>query len=105
MEQNKNALYGGPWEALTVGDVERIDRMNARNNYGLSYDELRRMILKHRKARKSGDVRKMEQVEYQLTDINFHHECGLLCRGEYDKALQELEEEQEAGLSGLFPIV
>lgn len=92
MGKANDALYGGPWEALTVGDVERIDRISQRNNYGLSNAELKRMIIKHRRARKNGDVRKMEQVEYHLTDLNFHHECGLLCRGDYKTALAELDE-------------
>ena len=27
----------------------------------------------------------MEKIEYHLTYINFHYECGLLATGQYDK--------------------
>lgn len=29
----------------------------------------------------------MSMIEYRLTDINFHSECGLLANGKYDEAL------------------
>lgn len=90
MEQDKNELWGGSYKALTVGDVLRIGRLNARNNWGISYTTAERLFSEHRKARKRGDIRRMERVEYRLTDCNFHKECALLRAGKYNEALTEL---------------
>ena len=68
MERDKNEIWSGAYKALTVGDVLRIDRLNARNNWGISYATAERLFSEHRKAYKCGDIRKMEQVEYRLTE-------------------------------------
>lgn len=90
MERDKNELWGGAYKALTVGDVMRIGRLNARNGWGISFTTVERMFTEHRQARERGDVRKMEQIEYRLTDCNFHKECSLLHDGKYKEALEEL---------------
>ena len=36
-------------------------------------------------AREIDDKKTMEKIEYHLTYINFHYECGLLISGQYDK--------------------
>lgn len=90
MERDKNELWSGAYKALTVGDVMRIGQLNARNGWGISLATAERMLAEHRQARKRGDVRKMEQVEYRLTDCNFHKECSLLHDGKYKEALEEL---------------
>jgi hypothetical protein len=33
----------------------------------------------------------MEAIEYRLTDINFHYECGLLSAGKYKEAFASLK--------------
>lgn len=90
MERDKNEIWSGAYKALTVGDVLRIDRLNARNNWGISYATAERLFSEHRQAYKCGDIRKMEQVEYRLTDCNFHKECALFRAGKYNEALTEL---------------
>ncbi len=90
MERNKNEIWSGAYKALTVGDVLCIDRLNARNDWGISYTTAERLFSEHRKACKRGDIRKMEQVEYRLSDCNFHKECSLLRDGKYNDALAEL---------------
>ena len=42
-------------------------------------------FIEHQHAREIGDKKMMEKIEYHLTYINFHYECGLLATGQYDK--------------------
>ena len=72
-------------------DMERIDNLNAKNHYGLSNGMLKTLINKHKAARSNNDEYAMKLVEYRLTDINFHSECGLLMKGNYKEALQMLK--------------
>ena len=46
---------------------------------------MRWSFIKHQHAREIGDKKMMEKIEYHLTYINFHYECGLLATGQYDK--------------------
>ena len=48
MERDKNEIWSGAYKALTVGDVLRIDRLNARNNWGISYATAERLFSEHR---------------------------------------------------------
>lgn len=50
MERDKNEIWSGAYKALTVGDVLRIDRLNARNNWGISYATAERLFSEHRQA-------------------------------------------------------
>lgn len=68
-------------------DKDRMRALNSKNHYGLSIAEFRDIVEKHRAARKSGNDYKMALIEYRLTDINYHRECGLLEKGLYDEAL------------------
>lgn len=77
---------------LTEKETEELNRINAENGWGIDLDELSDLIHQHENARKNGDEKIMAKIEYRLTDINFHTECGLLSRGEYDKALKTLED-------------
>ena len=86
----KSDVYPGHL-AMTYGDAENIGRLNARNQWGITYDELRGLGKKHANARKKDDIRTMEKIEYRLDDINFHKESGLLNRGEYDAYMREVE--------------
>ena len=80
-----------PLTFLTEKDKQTIYRRNSKNGYGISKKQLAAYGGIHRKARQSNDQRKMEYVEYLLTDINFHSECSMLCRGEYDEFFESLK--------------
>lgn len=77
------------YPGLTVADAERIDRLNARSGWGITYSTLIRLIRQHRRARVNGDVRIMSVIEYRLTDINFHTECRLIHAARYKEAIQK----------------
>ena len=83
-------IYPG-CNAMTTKDARRMNALNRKNSYGISYRELKGLCTRHEKARNNGDIRRMEMIEYRLTDINFHHECGMLHRGEYDALHEELK--------------
>lgn len=70
---------------VTEKEINRIKALNRKNLYGLSLNELKVMCKRHKKARAQGDTHAMELIEWRLTDINFHHECGMLCQGLYDE--------------------
>ena len=46
---------------------------------------MKRYFKAHQHAREIDDKKTMEKIEYHLTYINFHYECGLLISGQYDK--------------------
>lgn len=79
------------YPGMTVRDAEMIDRLNAKNGWGLTRSSLEHMILKHKKARENGDFRTMSRIEYRLTDVNFHSECRLLRAGKYTEAMKTLK--------------
>lgn len=88
--ENSNELYDSEaFPGMTVGDANRINNLNRRNDYSLTTKGLRRIIQQHKKARASGDFRTMSMIEYRLTDINYHIECGLLSAGKYEEAEKE----------------
>lgn len=88
MRFDSNELFNEElYPEMTKGDAERISNLNSKNYYGINYNTLRRLIKQHRKARLENDKRTMSKVEYRLTDVNFHTECGLLKSGKYDEAL------------------
>ena len=78
-------------ELLTEKDKQAIYRRNRKNGYGISKKQLAAYGGIHRKARAENDIRKMEYVEYLLTDINFHSECSMLIRGNYDEFFASLK--------------
>ena len=80
-----------PLTMLTEKDKQAIHRKNSKNGYGISKKQLAAYGGIHRKARAYNDVRKMEYVEYLLTDINFHSECSMLSRGNYDEFFESLK--------------
>ena len=61
--------------ALTIGGTP----------YGITLEQMKQYFIKHQHAREIGDKKMMEKIEYHLTYINFHYECGLLATGQYDK--------------------
>ena len=80
-----------PLTFLTDMDKRAIHRRNSKNGYGISKKQLSAYGGIHRKARLENDQRKMEYVEYLLTDINFHSECGMLSSGDYDEFFETLK--------------
>ena len=84
-------IYPG-YTAMTTADARAAEQMNQKNGWGITYADLLRLGRRHETARAAGDVRTMEKIEYRLTDINFHTECGQLHRGEYEKFYDGCEE-------------
>ena len=84
-----------PLTFLTDKDKQAIHRRNSKNGYGISKKQLASYGGIHRKARTENDLRKMEYVEYLLTDINFHSECSMLSHGDYDEFFELLKNWQE----------
>ena len=76
---------------LTEQDKHAIHRKISKHGYGISKKQLAAYGGIHRKARILNDTRKMEYVEYLLTDINFHSECSMLSHGDYDEFFQSLK--------------
>lgn len=76
------------YDDLKEEDMDRMRDINYRNRWGLSSKQLIRLIKEHRNAKKSGNEYACLLIEYRLTDINFHTECGLLHSGEYKKVLE-----------------
>lgn len=58
---------------------------NGRRQYGITLEQMKQYFIEHQHAREIGDKKMMEKIEYHLTYINFHYECGLLATGQYDK--------------------
>lgn len=77
---------------LTEKETNRIRALNRRHGYVLYKKEMEKMIRDHKNARAVGDKHTMEAIEYRLTDINFHYECGLLHEGKYDEAEKSLKD-------------
>lgn len=76
---------------LTDREVDRIRALNRKNQYGITLEELKSLFKRHQAARKRGDLHEMETIEYRLTDINFHHECGLLSSSQYERIIEVIE--------------
>ena len=51
------------------------------NRYGMNYGDLQLFGRLHQ----FGNEAIKDMIEYILTDINFHYECGLLMDGDYSK--------------------
>lgn len=76
---------------LSDKDKAYIYRRNSKNGYGISKKQLLYYGRMHKKAKEMNNLRGMEYVEYLLTDINFHHECGLLSSGNYEEFFKEVQ--------------
>ena len=70
---------------LTEQEKVRIQAIIRKRQYGITLSQMKQFFKKHQHAREIGDKTTMEKIEYYLTDINFHYECGLLISGQYDK--------------------
>lgn len=94
IEKNKRTLDAFINGEITVYDILSNDerkaqnRLNAKNNYGISQSMLISLIKKHKKARGEFDLKTLAKIEYRLSDINFHSECAMLHNGNYTDAMQ-----------------
>lgn len=79
---------------LTEADKDKMRKVNQKNGYCLTYTELFTLCEKHEKAFSQKDYYTCSLIEYRLTDINFHSECGMLYTGQYDKLKQEIKKEE-----------
>lgn len=70
---------------LTAQEEARIMAKIRKDSYGITLEQMKQYFKKHQHAREIGDKKTMEKIEYHLTYINFHYECGLLISGQYDK--------------------
>lgn len=70
---------------LTGQETARIRAKIRKEQYCITLDQMKRYFKQHQHAREIDDKITMEKIEYHLTDINFHYECGLLISGQYDK--------------------
>ena len=77
--------------AMTFDDAKRMDTASKRAGWGLTIDNLKRIIRKHKKARECGDIRTMEMIEYRFEDCNFHTINDSIHDGLYDEALKDAE--------------
>ena len=69
---------------LTAQEEARILAKIRKDSYGITLEQMKQYFIKHQHAREIGDKKMMEKIEYHLTYINFHYECGLLATGQYD---------------------
>ena len=70
---------------LTKQEKARIQTKIRKDGYGITLEQMKQYFIEHQYARGIGDKKTMEKIEYHLTYINFHYECGLLISGQYDK--------------------
>lgn len=70
---------------LTEQEKTQIRMAIRRNDYCITLEQMKAYFKQHQQAREVDDKKTMEKIEYYLTYINFHYECGLLCSGQYDK--------------------
>jgi hypothetical protein len=76
------------YDFLTDEDKDRMRELNAKNEYGLTNGQVIVLARKHRKLRKEEDYYAMALIEFRLTHINFHSDCGLLQKGEYEEVIE-----------------
>ena len=70
---------------LTEQETARIRAKIRKERYCITLNQMKKYFKQHQHAREIGDRKMMEKIEYHLTYINFHYECGLLISGQYDK--------------------
>lgn len=73
---------------LRESDMQRARNLNRKNGYGLTTDQMKRIISAYEK----GDDYKRALIEYRLTDINFHAEVELLKDGKFNELREQIKE-------------
>ena len=76
---------------LTEQETARIRKMIRRTDYCITLVVMKRYFSQHQRAREIGDTKTMEKIEYHLTYINFHYECGLLAAGRYGELAEVIK--------------
>ena len=61
---------------LTAQEEARILANIRKDSYGITLEQMKQYFIEHQHAREIGDKKMMEKIEYHLTYINFHYECG-----------------------------
>ena len=77
---------------LTDSQKEHQRKLNAQNGWSLTYAMMWNLYNKHKAARKAENEVRMAEIEYRLTDANFHSFCSKLSTGDYKAARQEIKE-------------
>ena len=84
-------------EALTYEDVDKLNAIIEKKQWGFSFADCLRFIADHMDASadrsKVENIKTLESIEYMLTDCNFHTFCKLLYNEEYVKALEWVRKE------------
>ena len=68
---------------LTTQEEDQIIAKIRKDNYFITLEQMKQYFIEHQYAREIGDKKTMEMIEYHLTYINFHYECGLPVSGQY----------------------
>lgn len=87
--------------AMTWEDAEKMEKLNQECGWGFSTPDLLRFIADHMEAHDESEeetdpaklnehFRKMECIEWRLTDANFHTFCEMLKSQDYYKALNAI---------------
>ena len=79
-------------DLLSEEEKERERELNSKKQYGLTYNQMLALTRKHKAARMAEDYRTMARIEYRLTGINFHWQCGKLWRGDYDEVIRVIKD-------------
>lgn len=82
-----------PEVGLKEEDKDKMRKLNRKNDYCMPYSDLLTLCLNHEKAFAKKDFYTCQLIEYRLTDINFHSECGMLFTGQYDTLKQQINKE------------
>jgi hypothetical protein len=73
---------------LRESDMQRARNLNRKNGYGLTADQMKRIISAYEK----GDDYKRALIEYRLTDINYHNEIELLKADKFNELRERVKE-------------
>lgn len=75
---------------LKESDKDKMRALNAKNGWGIDYDDIMKLVKQHEKLRESNPY-KCALIEYRLTDINCHTEVSLISVGKYEEARESIE--------------
>ena len=83
------------YQFLSEKEKDHERELNAKNKYGLTFNQMITLTRKHKAARKIGDYKTMTKIEYRLTGINFHSMCSQLYNGEYSIVVSDIKRKRE----------
>lgn len=76
---------------LTQEQKRHQYKLNAKHGWGMNKRILMGLYRKHLAAYKTGNEVAMAEVEYRLSDANFHSIAGKLRSGDYQQAIEEIQ--------------